>query len=133
MLTAAVLLGYSWWASGTTGWITPAAVGGAMVTGATVAIRSWIRHDRRVRTQGARLRFGGLHGLGVLRWSGVALLLVLWEARELLGSPRAMYPTVTSIVTGITAARAAKFAFFFLWLVIGSRLVEPGRRAEIQR
>lgn len=121
-------LAYSWWASGTSGRATVLAVACPMVLGAAVAVSSWVREDR-VRRRAPRspraIRLGGLQRSGVLRWATLAVLLIGWELRELVGSPRIAYPTVTSLVTSMTAARAYEFVAFFVWLMVGSRLREP--------
>jgi len=106
--------------------VAPLAVAVPIGAGAVAAVRSWRRHDRtRVRREGSR--FGGIHHRAVVRWSMLAGLLVSWEARELLSSPRAAYPTVSSLVGMAAAVRPVHALAFFAWLLIGYQLIEPAR------
>jgi hypothetical protein len=63
----------------------------------------------------------------VLTWSVLAALLIGWELRELTGSPRVDYPTVTSIVGNVTSFRPVYALAFLAWLVLGYRLIERSR------
>jgi hypothetical protein len=60
-------------------------------------------------------------------WSVLAALLIAWELRELTGSPRVDYPTVTSLVGTITSFRPVYALAFLAWLVVGYRLIERQR------
>jgi hypothetical protein len=130
---AALLLaaaGYSWLASDfDLSRFAPLVVGVPMVFAAVAALRSWIHHDRRRAASRSceRRRFGGLHHRGVLMWSVLAALLIAWELRELTGSPRVDYPTVTSLVGTITSFRPVYALAFLAWLVVGYRLIERQR------
>jgi hypothetical protein len=126
----AVAAGYSWFASDLDlSRFAPLLVGVPMVAGAVVALRSWIHHDRRRAAARShhRRRFGGLHHRAVLAWSVLAALLIAWELRELTGSPRVDYPTVTSIITTVTSFRPVNALAFLAWLVVGYKLIERGR------
>src|SRR4051794_10930351 len=126
----AAAAGYSWFASDLDlAQFTPFVVGVPMVAGAAAALRSWIHHDRRraVSPSQDRRRFGGLHHRAVLAWSVLAASLVAWELRELTGTPRVDYPTVTSLVATVTSFRPVYALAFLAWLVVGYRLIERGR------
>jgi len=126
----AAAAGYSWLASDLDlARFAPLVVGLPMVFAAVAALRSWIRHDRRradAREHEHR-SFGGLHHRAVLLWSALAALLIAWELRELTGSPRVEYPTVTSIVGFVTGFRPFYALAFLAWLVVGYRLIERQR------
>jgi hypothetical protein len=109
----------------------PLVVGVPMVIAAVAAFRSWVHHDRiRASSPGhVRRRFGGLHLRAVVMWSVLAALLIAWELRELTGSPRVDYPTVTSIVATATSFRPVYALAFLAWLVVGYRLIERKRDA----
>ena len=63
----------------------------------------------------------------MLAWSVLAALLIAWELRELTGSPRVDYPTVTSIVATVTSFRPVYALAFLAWLVLGYKLIERSR------
>src|SRR6476661_5521342 len=126
----AVAAGYSWFASDLDiSHFAPLLVGVPMVFAAVAALRSWIHHDRRRASarSASRRRFGGLHHRAVLLWSVLAALLIAWELRELTGSPRVDYPTVTSLVASVTSFRPFYALAFLAWLVVGYRLIERQR------
>jgi hypothetical protein len=126
----AVAAGYSWLASNLdVSHFAPLVVGVPMVLGATAALRSWIRHDRRRAASPVkeRHRFGGLHHRAVGAWSVLAALLIAWELRELTGSPRVDYPTVTSLVSTLTSFQPVHALAFLAWLVLGYKLIERNR------
>jgi hypothetical protein len=125
----AVAAGYSWLASDLdVSRFMPVVVGVPMLAAAIAAFRSWVHHDRkRATTSYERHRFGGLHRRSVLTWSVLAALLIGWELRELTGSPRVDYPTVTSIVGNVTSFRPVYALAFLAWLVLGYRLIERSR------
>jgi hypothetical protein len=126
----AVAAGYSWLASDLdVSHFAPLVVGVPMVLGATAALRSWVRHDRRRAASPTkeRHRFGGLHHRAVGAWSVLAALLIAWELRELTGSPRVDYPTVTSLVGTVTSFRPVYALAFLAWLVLGYKLIERNR------
>lgn len=126
----AVAAGYSWLASELdVSHFAPLVVGVPMVAGAVIALRSWVHHDRKQAAAHThhRRRFGGLSHRAVLAWSVLAALLVAWELRELTGSPRVDYPTVTSIVAIVTSFRPVYALAFLAWLVLGYKLIERGR------
>jgi len=129
VILAALLVvgaGYSWFASDLDlSHFAPLLVGVPMVFAAVAALRSWIHHDRR--RPATRRRFGGLHHRAVLLWSVLAALLIAWEVRELTGSPRVDYPTVTSLVASVTSFRPVYALAFLAWLVVGYRLIERQR------
>jgi hypothetical protein len=105
--------------------LAPLVVGLPMVVAAVAAFRSWTHHDRiRERRREHRPRLGGLHHRSVLAWSVLAAALITWELRELTGSPRVDYPTVTSIVSGVITFRPMYVLAFLAWLVLGYRLIE---------
>ena len=60
-------------------------------------------------------------------WSILAAVLIAWELRELTGSPRVDYPTVTSIVGMVTSVRPLWALAFLTWLVLGYRLIERAK------
>jgi hypothetical protein len=126
----AVAAGYSWIASELdVSRFAPLVVAVPMVAGAVVALRSWIHHDRKQAAARShqRRRFGGLSHRAVLAWSALAALLIGWELRELTGSPRVDYPTVTSLVAAVTSFRPVYALAFLVWLVLGYKLIERGR------
>ena len=123
----AVAAAYSWFASYLDlSHLAPFVVGVPMVAGAVAAFRSWIHHDRRRAASRShqRRRFGGLHHRAVVAWSVLAALLIAWELRELTGSPRVDYPTVTSLVSTVTSFRPVYALAFLTWLVLGYKLIE---------
>ena len=125
-----VAAGYSWLASDIDlSRLAPLVVGVPMLVGAVVAFRSWIRHDRKraAAEPHERHRFGGLHHRAVMAWSALAALLIAWELRELTGSPRVDYPTVTSMVSAVTSFQPVKALAFLAWLVLGYKLIERSR------
>jgi uncharacterized membrane protein HdeD (DUF308 family) len=126
----AVAAGYSWFASDLdVSGFAPLVVGVPMLLGAVAVFRSWIRHDRTRTVAPARhrRRFGGLHHRAVLAWSVLAALLIGWELRELTGSPRVDYPTVTSIVSAVTSFQPVYALAFLAWLVVGYKLILRNR------
>src|SRR4051812_43882590 len=104
-----------------------------MVAAAIAAFRSWMHHDRvqAASPPDVRRRFGGLHHRAVLAWSVLAALLIAWELRELTGSPRVDYPTVTSMVGTVTSFRPFHALAFLAWLVRGSGLIGRGSGAPM--
>jgi uncharacterized membrane protein HdeD (DUF308 family) len=125
----AAAAGYSWFASDLdVSRFMPVIVGVPMLAAAIAAFRSWVHHDRkRASASDERHRFGVLHRRSVLTWSVLAALLIGWELRELTGSPRVDYPTVTSIVGNVTSFRPVYALAFLAWLVLGYRLIERSR------
>ena len=124
-----VAAGYSWLVSDVDlGAFASIAVAVPMVCAAIVAFSSWVHHDRRRQHHAhVRVRFGGLHHRAVLAWGSLAALLIVWELRELTGSPRPDYPTVTSLVGTVTSYRPVNALAFLVWLFLGYRLIERGK------
>jgi hypothetical protein len=116
-------LGYAWVASGVRTFTHPAeALTGlpiiAVAVGITVARRA--RGGRRLASDLPARRLAG--------WFALAVVLFLWEMRELFASPRHDYPTMSSIGDAVLRnSRLTHALAFALWLAAGAFLVRSAR------
>ncbi len=112
LAVVAAALVYSWIASGLRPFTHPEAVAvGIPIVAAGIAT---LRLARRAG-QGAAPETRR----GVLVWRGLLAAFLIWELISYRSTPRADYPTFSSITDAIMSTHPGRFGMFALWLAIG--------------
>jgi hypothetical protein len=127
LLSALIVVGYSWLATGLRPFTIPIDVAVGVPTLVLLAL-SW----RRSRL--GQVRADQLHRpprSSLLTWAALIGALAVWELAAYVASPRQDHPTLSSISDDITSGRPARAAVFALWLVLGLQLF--ARRTSPER
>ena len=108
----AAALAYAWIASGLRPFTHPeaVAVGIPIIVAGIATLRTARRADQSATQESRR---------GVLVWRGLLAAFLVWELISYRSSPRADYPTFSSITDTIMSTHPGRFAMFAVWLAVG--------------
>ncbi|MFL6241593.1 MAG: hypothetical protein ACJ73V_01030 [Acidimicrobiia bacterium] len=112
VVVVAAALAYSWIASGLRPFTHPEAIAvGIPIIAAGIATLRLARRAPAEAVPESRRR--------IWVWRGLLAAFLVWELITYRSSPRADYPTFSSITDSIMSTHPGRFAMFAVWLAVG--------------